>query len=65
MSTVDKSIADRIVAGEFPDDRALKIVKYTNLWGGDSYGVVFHGDDPEKYRPREFVQNPTVYWEAK
>lgn len=64
MSTVDKSIADRIIAGEFPDDQAVKIIKYDNAWGGESYGVLFKRDHPEKYAESNFVRNPTVYWEA-
>ncbi len=44
MSTVDKTIADRIIAGEFPEDRAVKIVEYDNAWGGVGYGVIFKGN---------------------
>jgi hypothetical protein len=66
MSTVSKEIADRIAAGEFPEDRAVMIVKYTNSFnGGDSYGVIFKGDDPAKYRASPFVIDPVVYWRAK
>ena len=64
MSTVDKSIADRIVAGEFADDHPVRIVKYTNAWGGEAYGVEFKGQ-LGKYCESAYVRNPTVYWEAK
>lgn len=63
MSTVDKSIADRIIAGEFPEDDARKIVEYDNAWGGVDYGVIFDEQDPDRYRETEFVRNPRVYWE--
>lgn len=63
MATVDKSIADRIVAGEFPEDDARKIVEYDNAFRRVSYGVIFGDDDPDKYAPSEFVRNPRLYWE--
>ena len=66
MSTVDKDIADRIIAGEWPKDKARRIVKYINAWGGESYGVTFKRDDPLKYlRPTEYIRNPVIYWEYK
>lgn len=63
MATVDKSIADRIVAGEFPEDDARKIVEYDNAFGGVGYGVIFGDQDPDRYAPSEFVRNPRLYWE--
>lgn len=63
MATVDKSIADRIVAGEFPEDDARKIVEYDNAFGGVGYGVIFGNDDPDRYRETAFVRNPRLYWE--
>ena len=62
MSTVDKSIADRIAAGEFAEDRAQRIIKYTNAWGGEAYGVIYASDYPDKYAASDFVQNPVLYW---
>lgn len=66
MSTVDKAVADRIVAGEFTEDNATRIVEYDNAFGGISYGVTF-GDEPKgKYlEPTPFVQNPRIYWDAE
>lgn len=64
MATVNKEIADRIVAGEFSEDRAVKIVKYINMAGEDAYGVIFEGDPLDKYEPSPFVHSPSVYWEA-
>jgi len=64
MSTVDKSIADRIIAGEFEEDHAFKIVKYKNAFdGSDAYGVVFEGNDPNRYKASEYVIAPELYWE--
>lgn len=48
MGTVNRKIADEIVAGKYPEDRAVRIVKYRNAWGGEGYGVIFEGDDWEK-----------------
>ena len=65
MATIDKRIADAIAAGEYADDRPTRIVKYTNAWGGEAFGVTFEGQDIDKYvTPTEFIRNPTIYWEA-
>lgn len=71
MSTIDKAFADKLVAANgqlYPDDPfeppVTRIVKYTNAWGGEAYGITFEGQDPGKYMlPTEFISNPTVYWE--
>ena len=66
MSTVDKTIADRIVAGEFPEDEAERIVAYENAWGAIAYGVTFKGQDPQTYlTPTPYIRNPVIYWERK
>jgi len=63
VGTVSKKIADAIIAGEYEDDDPKRIVKYTNKWGGEAYGVTFGRDDPYKYlRESDFVIAPTVYW---
>lgn len=66
MSTVDQNLADRIAAadGYYADDpRIVRIVKYTNAWGGDAYGLEYR-QTLGKYSESEYVQNPTVYWRA-
>lgn len=63
MSTVSKEIADAIIAGEFPEDDAIKIVEYDNMWGGKGYGVIFRGQNPNMYAASESVRNPKIYWE--
>ncbi len=76
MSTVDKTFADRIAAGNGwldgdkdnslgDNPRTVKIVEYDNAWGGKSYGLIFEGCDPDRYAKSKFVRNPRVYWEAK
>jgi len=64
MSTVNKGLADRIIAGEFAEDSPRKIVKYTNAWGGESYGVVFEGERLDNYAASNYVIEPSIYWEA-
>lgn len=65
MATLSKEFADRLVAGEFPEDGIVRIVKYTNVWGGEAYGCTFRGElDHDRYlRETEFVRNPSIYWE--
>jgi hypothetical protein len=66
MATVDKEIADRIIAGEFAEEDGwpARIVKYINAWGGESYGVEMR-HEVGRYSPSEYVRNPTVYWTYK
>ena len=35
MSTVDKKTADRIIAGEFPEDNIYLIIQYKNAFNGE------------------------------
>jgi hypothetical protein len=63
MATISKDIADRIIAGEFAseDGWPARIVKYTNAWGGEAYGVEYR-HELGKYSPSEYVRSPQVYW---
>lgn len=64
MGTVSKQIADRVIAGEFPEDEpVLRIVKYRNAWGGESYGIETK-HNLGAYHETAYVQNPEVYWQA-
>lgn len=63
MTTVSKEIADDIIAGKYEMDNPKKIIKYTNAWGGEAYGVTFDNQNPNKYHASEFVINPEIYWE--
>lgn len=62
MGTISKKIADDVVAGLYEDDRPVKIIKYTDAWGGEAYGLVFAHEDPNRYAASEYVINPTLYW---
>lgn len=43
MSTVDKNMADRIIAGEFPEDNCVAIIRYENAFNGNfAYKLVFN-----------------------
>jgi len=64
MGTISKKIADQVIAGKFAEDRPRKIIKYTNAWGGEAYGLICAHEDPNRYAASDFVQDPTVYWEA-
>jgi hypothetical protein len=62
MGTITKQIADDVIAGKYECDRPTKIIKYTNAWGGEAFGLVCAHEDQDRYRPTEYVINPTVYW---
>ena len=64
MATVSKAIADEVIAGKYPEDEWARIINYTNMEGGDAYGLE-QEYDLGKYHESEYVRNPTVYWEAK
>lgn len=67
MGTVSKKIADDIIAGKYADEDGwpVRIVEYTNAWGGQSYGVEHHERHRGMYSPSATVINPRVYWERK
>lgn len=64
MSTVDKVFADRLVAlnGQYEDDLpVVQIVKYKNMWGGESYGLE-REHEVGKYQAATACRNAEVYW---
>lgn len=74
MSTVDKEVADRLIAGggwidgdsdnSMGDNpRCVLIVEYDNAWGGKGYGLVFEGSH-NRYGESDFVRSPRTYWAA-
>jgi hypothetical protein len=65
MGTVSKEIAVEIMRGNYADDRPLRITKYENAWGGESFGVVFEGDMLDRYSESQYVRNPEIIWEIK
>ena len=62
MATVSKKIADDVIAGKYDEDNWVRIVKYTNQWDGESYGLE-NKHTLGKYEESSSVNNPTVYWE--
>ena len=61
MATISRQIAEDVIAGKYDDYRPVKIVKYTNKWGGESYGLICKGSRMDNYQSSEFVINPEVY----
>jgi hypothetical protein len=69
MSTVSKEIADRIIAGEFPEDGIYLIIRYENIFNGDYAYKLYYS-----YRKnlnlqqvvlevlRIYGDNPMTYW---
>ena len=67
MSTISREIAEQIAAddGYFMDDpRVLKVVKYENAWGGESWAIVYPHQNPMMYEESHACKNVTVLWEA-
>lgn len=71
MATIDsKAIIDDIIAGKYDDDADLvvKIVQYTNAWGGIAYGCVYRSEARDPYYGNRyeietaFINNPVVIW---
>ena len=44
MSTVSKEIADRVIAGEFPEDGIKAILLYHNQFDGEDAYKLIYGD---------------------
>jgi hypothetical protein len=64
MGTVSKEIAMDIIRGKYSSDRPETIVKYTNAWGGESYGVTFRGEPPGKYMvSSQYIIDPVLVWQ--
>jgi len=66
MSTVSKSIADRIIAGEFDTDQPLitEIIQYNNIFdGGLAYKLIYDGQNYKAYLHVPSMLNPRLYWQ--
>ena len=63
MGTISREIADDVIAGKYGDDQPIKIVKYTNAWGGEAFGLICKGQSRDTYHASDFVINPSTYWE--
>lgn len=67
MATVNsRDLINQIIKnnGRYGDDPiVVKIVQYTNAWGGTAYGVIHQGESLDMYAPTDYVLNPTTLWE--
>lgn len=69
MSTVNKAIANRIIAGEFEEDNIVCIIRYENIFDGNySYKVLTEThvrNDYDKWildGKEAAMIDPVVYW---
>ena len=76
MATIDsKTFVDNIIAhngfynGDDEDTldnpRCVKVVEFINMGNRIAWGLIFKGDNLDKYRASEFVKNPKTIWEYK
>lgn len=69
MATVNnRSVVDDLIAadGRYEDDpRVVRIVEYTNAWGGKCWGLVYEIDPLDKYDESGSVREPRIIWEAQ
>jgi len=72
MSTVDERTANKVMSNDGYYDlsdineyepRCVKIVKYTNAWGGIAYGLIHNGENKDRYHESDYVINPKTIWE--
>ena len=68
MATVNnKAMVDTIIEGDgiYPGDehmRVVKIVEYTNDWGGTCWGLIYRGEDLMRYHTSGYTHNPKTIW---
>jgi len=73
MATIDsKKIVDEIIAANgdlYPgegEDLITHIIAYNNAFDGrEAWGLVYEGDDPDRYAPSPFIINPRLIFERK
>jgi len=68
MATINsRAIVDELIKGNgiYPGDhiRVVKIVEYTNDWGGQCYGLIYADEPWDNYHESQFVHNPKTIWE--
>jgi hypothetical protein len=68
MATVSsKSVVDQIIAQEghyYGDPQVIKIVQYNNTFDGKlAWGLIYKGEDPERYHNAPACHNPQTIWE--
>ncbi len=63
MSTVNKAIADRVAAGEFPEDNWHSIVRYENVFNGNyAYKLCRSKAHMADCFHNPNMDNPVLYW---
>jgi hypothetical protein len=63
MGTINKQIADEIIAGGYKSDKPVKIVTYNNMFeGGLTYAVVCASDPYTKYEQSPACSNVRTVW---
>jgi hypothetical protein len=63
MSTVNKAIADRVAAGEFPEDNWHSIVRYENRFDGNfAYKLCRSKQHLADCFRNPNMHNPELYW---
>lgn len=68
MSTVNKKIADKVIAGAYPKDKIIAIIRYENIFNGaEAYKLIFEHQTGLKEDILSglifTLRNPTLYWE--
>ena len=65
-NTVKKLIQFDGFDPDYPDDpRVVKVVQYKNQFDGrTAYGLVYEGEDYNRYENSHAVRYPVVIWEA-
>ena len=70
MATVNsRRIVDQIIQGngyyDDEDPRVVKIVQYRNVFnGGIAYGLIYQGEDLNRYHTAEACLSPVTIWEV-
>lgn len=67
MSTVDKATADKVIAGAYPEDRIVAIIKYNNIFNfEEDYKLIFAGKESSIQwildGKEPALLNPSIYW---
>lgn len=69
MATIkSKDIVTKLITnnGHYLDDlQVVKIVRYTDSWGGNAFGLIYKGEALNRYDASEFIIDPQVIFEAK
>lgn len=71
MNTVNKDMADRIIAGEFPEKDIKIIIQYDNFFSAKPAYLPFRSNQLDlaqwilDSKESEGLANPSIYWRAE